>query len=110
MSQQKNEPDVRFWLSRKFWMAMVAAMVFTAFGISKTVVFSSMEVMTFVLGLAGMSIGGHVITDVASLITSVIEGNKIRDKQQLVFTTTEDMTIPAGTTYVESQVTKKVAE
>lgn len=111
MSQQKNEPDVRFWLSRKFWMAVISAAVFTSLAMTKTVMFSSTEVMTFVLGLAGISIGGHVVTDIASLITSVVEtkDNKAAT-QNLVFKTTEDMTIPAGTTYVESQVTKGTAE
>lgn len=98
MSRQKNDPDVRFWLSRKFWMAVISAAVFTVLAASKAVVFSSSEVMTFVLGLAGISIGGHVVTDIASLVTSVVEGKREPVIGAVSLTTTENVTVPAGTT------------
>lgn len=57
-----------FWTSRKFWMSITSAAVFTALAVTGTVAFSSGEVMTFVLGLAGISIGSHVVTDIASMV------------------------------------------
>jgi len=65
MSEQKNEEGV-FWLSRKFWYTVLAAAVFTTFALTGTVTFTSEQVMTFVLGLTGLAIGGHTITDVMS--------------------------------------------
>lgn len=67
MSQKSDKPEDRFWLSRKFWMAVISAAVFTALAVTETVTFTSGEVMTFVLGLAGISIGGHIVSDVASM-------------------------------------------
>lgn len=62
-----------FWTSRKFWMEVVAAAVFVAFGVTETVTFSSTEVLVFVLGLAGIATGAHAATDIAAIISAALE-------------------------------------
>lgn len=57
-----------FWKSRKFWYVLIAAIVFVSLALTKTVVFTSDQVMVFVLALAGLGIGGHTVTDIASTI------------------------------------------
>jgi hypothetical protein len=69
MTMEKNVP---FYVSRKFWMEIVAAGVFLTLALTQTVVFTSEEVMIFVLGLAGIAVGGHALTDVGSQIAAAI--------------------------------------
>ncbi len=61
-----------FWQGRKFWMEIVAAGVFLSLALTETVTFTSQEVMIFVLGLAGIAVGGHAVTDVGSMIATAI--------------------------------------
>jgi hypothetical protein len=59
-----------FWQSRKFWMQIMAVILFAVLAVTKTVEFSSEQVLVFVLGLAGLGMGAHAATDIASLIVS----------------------------------------
>ena len=70
------EKSVPFYLSRKFWMEIVAASVFLALALTKTVTFTSQEVMLFVLGLAGIAVGGHTVSDGISMIAGAIAGRR----------------------------------
>lgn len=74
MSEDKANGKVPFYLSRKFWMEVVAAGVFLALALTETVTFTSQEVMIFVLGLAGIAVGGHALTDVGAMISQAIAG------------------------------------
>ncbi len=67
-----KKEDVPFYVSRKFWMEVVSAGVFLTLALTNTVVFTSQEVMIFVLGLAGIAVGGHAVTDVGSMIAAAI--------------------------------------
>lgn len=67
-----DDKKVPFYQSRKFWMEVVAAGVFLTLALTNTVTFTSEEVMVFVLGLAGIAVGGHAVTDVAAMIASAI--------------------------------------
>jgi hypothetical protein len=71
--EQKNAP---FYLSRKFWLEIVAAGVFLTLALTQTVVFSSQEVMIFVLGLAGIAVGGHALTDVGAMIAGALTARR----------------------------------
>jgi hypothetical protein len=66
------EKNVPFYMSRKFWMEVIAAGVFLTLALTETVVFTSKEVMLFVLGLAGIAVGGHAVTDVGSMLASAL--------------------------------------
>lgn len=67
MTTEENGP---FWQSRKFWMQVIAALVFAALAMTKAVEFTSEQVLVFVLGLAGIGISAHAATDIVSLITA----------------------------------------
>ena len=69
MSDKEQGP---FWESRKFWMEIVAAGVFLTLALTETVTFTSQQVLIFVLGLAGIAVGGHTVTDVGAMIAAAI--------------------------------------
>lgn len=64
-----REEERPFWLRTKFYYVIIAAVVFLALALTGTVSFSSDQVMIFVLGLAGLGIAGHTVTDVAYQMT-----------------------------------------
>ena len=72
MQSDKSAP---FWLSRKFWYAVMATAAFLALAITETVHFSSDQVMTFILALLGITVGGHAATDIGAQIAQAIAGN-----------------------------------
>jgi uncharacterized membrane protein len=73
MAEQKNDTDVRFWTSRKFWLEVIAAAVFVTMSLTDQVEFTPEQVLAFVLGLAGIAVGAHAATDIVSLITGALE-------------------------------------
>ena len=71
----QNDKSAPFWLSRKFWYAVMATAAFLALAITNTVEFSSDQVMTFILALLGITVGGHAATDIGAQIAHAIAGN-----------------------------------
>lgn len=65
MTTVKEKP---FWLRTKFWYAVIAAAIFLALALTETVVFTSNETLTFILGLLGINVTGHAATDIAAII------------------------------------------
>lgn len=86
MTEQRNDPDVRFWVSRKFWIASAITGALLALALTKTVVFSPEQILDFFKWLLGVLIGSHVMTDVTSLVIS-------RSKEDRSRTTDYDWTI-----------------
>lgn len=70
MTEQRNEPDVRFWLSRKFWIVTMVVVALFALAQSGAVAFTPDQILDFFKWLLGVAIGGHVLTDVTSLVVS----------------------------------------
>jgi len=66
------------WTRTKFWYAVMAIVSLLILAITDTVVFNSQEIMTIILSLLGISVGGHALTDVAGIITG--KANRKRDK------------------------------
>lgn len=54
--------------SRKFQLTIISVVMFVILAVTKTVEFTNEQVMIFILGLSGMSITGHVVSDVASMM------------------------------------------
>ena len=71
MAEMTAKTEKPFWMGRKFWYAVIAAGIFLALALTGTVIFTSGEVMTFILGLLGINVTGHVATDVASIVAAV---------------------------------------
>jgi len=65
-----------FWLGKKFWHVMIAAMVILILALTKTVQFSPEQIMNFVLTLVGIGVGGHVLTDVSGIVSRTIEAKQ----------------------------------
>lgn len=62
----KRQSDVRFWLSRKFWLEVMAAGVFLTLQLSGSMDFSEEQAMIFVISLAGLGVVAHTVTDIMS--------------------------------------------
>ena len=71
-----------FWQSRKFWMEVVAAGVFLSLALTRPVTFTPEQVLIFVLGLAGIAVGAHAVTDVAAIAARA----RIESRRRLVVT------------------------
>ena len=69
MMEDKSTP---FWLSRKFWYAVLATVAFVVLAVTQTVEFSSDQVMVFILSLLGVTTGLHAATDIGSQIASAL--------------------------------------
>ena len=65
---QENSPDVRFWLSRKFWFVILIAGVFLALALTKTMVFTTDQALEFLKWLLALALGAHAATDITSLV------------------------------------------
>ena len=50
----------------------IAAMVFLTLALSGVVKFSPADAMKFILGLTGLGVGGHALTDIAGVIGKAI--------------------------------------
>ena len=61
-----SKAALKFWEDRAFWMQLVAAAVFLAIALTQTVVFTSGQVLLFVLGLSGIATGSVAATNVAN--------------------------------------------
>jgi hypothetical protein len=61
-----------FWQSRKFWMEVISAGAYLALALTRTVEFTSAEHMAIILGLAGIGIGAHTVSDVGHRIADVL--------------------------------------
>ena len=68
MSDQKNGKEGRFWESRKFWYAVIAVGAFLALALTGTMTFTEEQTINFLLGLFGINIGAHALTDISSVI------------------------------------------
>ena len=69
MQDDKSTP---FWLSRKFWYAVLATVAFVVLAVTGTVTFTSDQVMTFILALLGVTTGLHAATDIGSQIARAL--------------------------------------
>jgi len=58
-----------FWQSRKLWYTAMALVAFMALALTGSVQFSSEQVMVIIMGVLGLSVGGHAATDIAAMVT-----------------------------------------
>jgi len=63
-----------FWQGKKFWMEMVTVVAFVALAVTKTATFTNTEILVFLLGVLGIGVGGHTLTDSVSLIARALLG------------------------------------
>ena len=79
--QAKDGQQGPFWQSRKLWYTAMALGALLALALSGTVSFSSEQVMTVIIGVLGVSVGGHAATDIAALVAR--RGGRGRDGDQI---------------------------
>lgn len=68
----ETKSEAAFWLSRKFWYTVMAVIAFLALALTGTVTFTNEQIETIILSLLGISVGGHAVTDIASIIGNAI--------------------------------------
>lgn len=86
--EQRNPADVRFWLSRKFWFVAMAIAALTTLAGTKTVVFTPEQILDFLKWVLTIAVGGHVATDVTSLVASRV-GRSKSASPRVTYTTAE---------------------
>ena len=68
--EMANEAEASgaFWLSKKFWYAIIAVAVFLVLALTGTMTFTADQTINFILMIFGINVGAHTATDVASVI------------------------------------------
>ena len=69
---------------KKFLYSLLAVGVFLSLALTGTVVFTSEESMTFILGLFGINVTGHALTDVAALIARAFGRNALEEPEPII--------------------------
>lgn len=63
-----SEDTTPIWKSRKFWKEVLAVIIFLVLIFTHTVEFTSEQVITIILGILGIGVGAHTVSDVASMV------------------------------------------